>query len=171
MFLLVLVSLISCRETDERLAKSPASRLDNIYDFFNDVRLDIIEMEAEYPYLENFTDDTRKFLENKKAQKLYQLAGLYFEKGLNREKGAYEYEDRFFEEGMVLHLIVFPPEQEFAWKSRIGVDKGQGKQLGQNFIYYQIFTAHPTDDDLEAKINTIIEQNIKKHAAALSELM
>lgn len=169
LLLLALVSIISCGKTDERLAESPTSRLDAIYDFFNDVRLEIIEIESQYPYLENFTEDTRKFLENKKAQKLFQLAGLYFEKGLDREKGAYEYEDRFFEKGMVLHLIILPPTQETAWKSRIGVDKGQGKQVGQNFIYYQTFTAQPVDDDLEAKINTIIEQNIKKHAAELSE--
>jgi len=168
LLLIMIVTIVSCGKTDERLAESRSSKLNGVYHFFNDVRLDIIELEPQYNRLENFAIETKKFLESKKSQELYEVAGLYFEKRLNREKGAIEYEDRFLADGMVLHLIVFPPKEELAWKNALGDRKGKGKQVGVNFIYYQTFTAQPTDEILEKKINKIIEQNIEKHAADLS---
>jgi len=51
----------------------------------------------------------------------------------------------------------------------VGVDRGRGKQVGRNFVYYQVFSAKPTDVDLETKINEIIEQNLEKHAAAIAD--
>lgn len=165
---IILATAVSCGETDERFAESPSSKLKGVYRFFNDVRLDVLELEPEYSQLENFTKETKKYLQSKTSQKLYEVAGLYFEKRLNREQGAIEYEDRFLEDGMVLNLIVFSPKEEITWKNSLGYRKGKGKQVGVNFIYYQVFTAQPINEALEDKINAIIEQNIEKHAAELS---
>jgi hypothetical protein len=169
-FLLLLIA--SCGAKDDRLATSNSPKRTVYFDFFNDVRLGIAALEeAGEDRLTGFTTETLSFLENREAQEKYKIGGFYFEKGLDREKGAYDYADRFFPNGCVIHVIVYPPEQEGVWQSLQGYNKGEGKQVGQNYVFYQVFTANPVDDVLEAKIKVIIEQNIVKHAAKIGVVM
>ncbi|MEL7220510.1 MAG: hypothetical protein AAGJ93_04275, partial [Bacteroidota bacterium] len=148
--LLILFFFSACSGTDDRLATSTSPKRAVFYDFFNDVRLEVAALEeAGEERLADFTTETKKFLENREAQEKYKLAGFYFEKGLNRQKGAYDYADRFFPNGCVIHLIIYPPEQEAIWTSLQGYNKGKGKQVGQNYVFYQVFTANPTDEALE----------------------
>jgi hypothetical protein len=169
-FLLILIA--SCSTKDDRLATTSSPKRTVYFDFFNDVRLGIADLEeAGEDRLSGFTTETLKFLENREAQEKYKIGGFYFEKGLDREKGAYDYADRFFSNGCVIHVIVYPPDQQGVWQSLQGYNKGKGKQVGQNYVFYQVFTANPTDEVLEAKINTIIEQNITKHAAKIGVVM
>ncbi len=161
--------LTNCGETDERIARSSSPKRQEIYDFMNDVRLEIAEFEQHYTRLNDFVEETKTFLQSRDAQSYYKISGLYFEKNLNREKGAYNYEDRFFDNGMMIHVIIYPPSQKGVWQAVLGIDKGKGKQVGRNFIYYQVFTAQPTDETLENKINEIIERNIEKYAAQIGE--
>jgi hypothetical protein len=51
----------------------------------------------------------------------------------------------------------------------LGYNKGKGKQVGTNFVYYQVFTANPPDLGLEEKITAIIESNIEKYAATIGQ--
>ena len=71
----------------------------------------------------------------------------------------------------MIHCIVYPPEQQGIWQNLLGYNKGKGKQVGQNYVYYQVFTAQPEDTELEQKIETIIEQNMEKHAAGIGAPM
>ncbi|MEL6655773.1 MAG: hypothetical protein AAFY48_21235 [Bacteroidota bacterium] len=167
---LVATFVFACGSGDDRLASSSAKR-QPYYDFFNDVRLEIADLEAQYSRLDGFTSETKKFLENRGAQQKYKIGGFYFEKGLNREQGAYDYADRFFPDGAVIHCIIYPPEQQSIWQNLLGYNKGKGKQVGQNYVYYQVFTAQPEDTDLEQKIETIIERNMEKHAAQIGALL
>lgn len=166
LFSLILITIFSsaCGSRDERIATSFSPSRQVYYDFFNDIRLEIAELEPDYKSLEGFTEMTKTYLESKESQRLYQLTGVYFEKNKNREQGAYEYEDRFFVNGSQLHFIVYPPEEKVRYETALGVNKGYGKQVGQNYVYYQVFTANPTDEVLENKIKTIVENNIQKHA-------
>ena len=167
---LLAIMLVACGGGDDRLASTTAKR-QPYFDFFNDVRVEIADLEAQYSRLDGFTTETKKFLENRAAQQKYRVGGFYFEKGLNREKGAYDYADRFFPDGAVIHCIIYPPEQQGIWQNLLGYNKGKGKQVGQNYVYYQVFTAQPEDTDLERKIETIIERNMEKHAAQIGALM
>lgn len=170
--LFLLFCFSSCSKGNDQLANSTSPKRAVFFDFFNDIRLEIAALEeAGEDRLAGFTVDTKKFLENRDAQERYKIAGFYFEKGLDREKGAYDYADRFFSNGCVIHVIVYPPEQEAIWQSLQGYNKGTGKQVGQNYVFYQIFTANPTDDALESKITAIVDQNITKHAAKIGVKM
>ena len=155
---------MTCGEQEGNLAKPLAPSRQPYYDFFNDVRLEIGELEPLYPRLENFMEETRNYLENKDAQSLYRIAGLYFEKNKNREQGAWNYEDRFFVNGCQLHFIVYPMDQYGVFQNVVGIRKGYGRELPGSLVYYQIFTANPTDSLLETEIKTIVERNIDKHA-------
>ena len=156
--------LSSCGPSDSRLAKAPGPNFQPYYDFFNDIRLEIADLQEQHPRLEGFLEQTKDFLESRESQKLYDLSGLYFEKNLNRQQGAYDYADRFFENGMVLHFIIYPPKERYRYEALLGKNKGHGKQVGQQFVYYQVFTANPTDLDLEEAIKSIVDRNIEKHA-------
>lgn len=172
-FILPLLSislLFSCGGADDRLATSTPKR-QPFFDFFNDVRMEVAELEPQYSRLDGFTAETKKFLENRTAQQKYKIGGFYFEKGLNREQGAYDYADRFYPDGAVIHCIVYPPDQQGVWQNLLGFNKGKGKQVGQNYVYYQVFTAQPEDTELEQKIEAIIERNMEKHAASIGVLM
>jgi len=164
-----LLITLTCSHTDDRLAQSTSSKRAEVFAFFNAVRLDLATEEGSYSRLEGFTEGTKTFLEDRKAQSLYRIAGMYFEKNLDREQGAYEYADRFYGEGLVVHLIIYPSDEEYIWESLLGKDKGKGKQVGSNFVYYQVFTANPPDPDLEEKITLVIENNINKYAATIGQ--
>ena len=156
--------LSACGPSDDRLAQAPGPNLQPYYDFFNDIRLEIADLQEEYPRLEGFLEETKDYLESRESQQLYDLSGLYFEKNLNRQQGAHNYADRFFEDGMVLHFIVYPAKEQFRFEQLLGRNKGYGKQVGQQFVYYQVFTAKPTDLELEEAIKNIVDRNIEKHA-------
>lgn len=160
--------LVGCAPANPNEAKCFSPKRQVIYDFFNEVRYEVAGLTKDYARLDGFQKETKSFLESKSAQGHYKIAGLYYERGLNRQKGAHQYEDRFFADGMIVHLIVYPPDQEQVWKNLIGFNKGKGKQVGNNFVFYQVFTAQPTDEALENKINTIIENKIKAHASAIT---
>ncbi len=172
LFLLPIVVLLccSCGPQDDREAKAIAPNRQVYYDFFNDIRLEIAPLEEEHSRLEGFMEETKIFLESRETQGYYDLTGMYFERNLNREEGAYDYEDRFFDDGMVIHFIVYPPQEMFRYEGLLGVNKGYGKQVGQNFVYYQIFSAKPTDTELEEEIKSIVERNIEKHAQFIGNL-
>lgn len=168
---ILLVFLSTCGGGDDRLATTSSPKRQVFYDFFNDIRMEIAELEAQYSRLDGFTVETKKFLENRAAQQKYKIGGFYFEKGLNREKGAHDYADRFYPDGAVIHCIVYPPDQQGVWQNLLGYNKGKGIQVGQNYVFYQVFTAQPTDTDLEHKIEAIIERNMEKHAAEIGVLI
>ena len=149
---------MACSHTDDRLAQSTSPKRAAIFAFFNAVRLDLANEEEYNSRLDGFTEETKVFLEYRQAQSLYRIAGMYFEKNLDREHGAYEYADRFYDEGLVIHLIIYPPDQEYIWESLLGYNKGKGKQVGTNFVYYKVFTANPPDLGMEEKITAIIEK-------------
>lgn len=169
--LIFLSLLVACGGSDDRIATTNSPKRQVFFDFFNDIRLEVAELEPRYSRLDGFTTQTKKFLENRTAQEKYKIGGFYFEKGLNREQGAYDYADRFYPDGAVIHCIVYPPEQQGIWQNLLGYNKGKGKQVGQNYVYYQVFTAQPEDTELEQKIETIIEQNMEKHAAGIGAPM
>ena len=167
----LIMLLFACGGSDDRLASSSSPKRQPFFDFFNDIRLEISELENQYSRLDGFTAETKKFLENRTAQQKYKIGGFYFEKGLNREQGAHDYADRFYPDGAVIHCIVYPPDQQGVWQNLLGFNKGKGIQVGQNYVYYQVFTAQPTDTDLENKIEAIIERNMEKHAAKIGALI
>lgn len=170
-FIVATTLLVFSCGTDDRVANSFSPKRQVFYDFFNDIRLQVSDMEEVYSRLDGFTADTKNFLESREAQERYSIAGFYFEKGLDREQGAYRYEDRFHEDGCVILVIAYPPHEQAIWETRFETnERGKGKQVGQNYIFYQVFTAKPQDIDLENKINTIIEQQIEKHAARIGKL-
>ncbi|WP_367389852.1 hypothetical protein [Lewinella sp. LCG006] len=163
-------SLFACG-ADDRIASSFSPKRQVFYDFFNDIRLEVADLEGAYSRLEGFTEDTKNFLESREAQERYSIAGFYFEKGLDREQGAYNYEDRFEEDGCVILVIAYPPHEQSIWQTRLqNNERGKGKQVGQNYVFYQVFTAKPRDADLEQKINTIIEKQMENHAATIGKL-
>lgn len=168
---ILLFAISACGGGDDHSANSSSPKRQPFFDFFNDIRAEVGELEAQYSRLDGFTVETKKFLENRTAQQKYKIGGFYFEKGLNREKGAHDYADRFYPDGAVIHCIVYPPEQQGIWQNLLGYNKGKGKQVGQNYVYYQVFTAQPTDTDLEQKIEAIIERNMEKHAAQIGMLI
>ena len=171
-FICIMVfTLIACGADDHTaIAFSPKRQA--FYDFFNDIRSEVADLEGSYSRLEGFTEDTRNFLESREAQERYSIAGLYFEKGLDREQGAYNYEDRFEDDGCVILVIAYPPHEQSIWQTRLqNNERGKGKQVGQNYVFYQVFTAQPRDAGLENKINTIIEQQIERHAATIGKLL
>jgi hypothetical protein len=143
-FFLAALVLSDCAG-DDRLATTLNSRRKPLYAFFNDVRLAIAKEFPDHARLPDFLEKTKTHLESKDAQDLYKLSGMYFEHNLNRKEGAYEYEDRFFANGCIIHVILYPPEQEILWENLQGYRKGGGKQIGQNFLFHQVFTAQPTD--------------------------
>ncbi len=170
-FIVAITFLILGCGTDDRVAASFSPKRQVFYDFFNDIRLQVSDMEEVYSRLDGFTADTKSFLESREAQERYSIAGFYFEKGLDREQGAYRYEDRFHEDGCVILVIAYPPHEQSIWQTRLEKnERGKGKQVGQNYLFYQVFTAKPQDIDLENKINTIIEQQIEKHAARIGKI-
>ncbi|RME98478.1 MAG: hypothetical protein D6772_08965 [Bacteroidetes bacterium] len=168
--LLLLVFLLPDCSGDPRLATTMNSRRKPLYDFFNDIRLAIAAEFPDHPRLPDFLEKTKTYLESQQAQDLYKLGGMYYEHNLNRQQGAYEYEDRFFENGCIIHIVLYPPEQEILWKNLQGYHKGSGKQIGQNFLFYQVFTAKPTDEAFETRIVEIINEQLATQAAALAQL-
>ena len=122
--LILLSLLVACGGSDDRIATTNSPKRQVFFDFFNDIRLEVAELEPRYSRLDGFTTQTKKFLENRTAQ-----------------------------------------------ENLLGYNKGKGKQVGQNYVYYQVFTAQPEDTELEQKIETIIEQNMEKHAAGIGAPM
>ncbi|MEZ4986578.1 MAG: hypothetical protein R2795_16335 [Saprospiraceae bacterium] len=163
--------LLGCSPTDPMDAQTPSSLREPFFDFFNAIRREVHTLEEEYPRIAGFGTETKAFLENRESQALYKIAGFYFERNLNREQGAYNYADRFFDDGCVIHCIVYPPEQVVVWQNLQGYNKGKGKQVGVNFVYYQVFTAHPEDIALENRIGHIIEQKMEEYAATIGQPM
>jgi hypothetical protein len=155
---------------DAQLASTLNSRRKPLYAFFNDVRLAIDREFPDHPRLPDFLEKTKTHLESQEAQSLYKLSGMYYEHNLNREEGAYDYADRFFADGCIIHIILYPPEQEILWENLQGYNKGGGKQIGQNFLFHQVFTAQPADTAFEARVVAIIDEQVSKHAAALAQL-
>jgi hypothetical protein len=171
-FLSVIAFTLMACGPDDRVASSFSPKRQVFYDFFNDIRLEVADLEGSYSRLEGFTEDTKHFLESREAQERYSIAGFYFEKGLDREQGAYNYEDRFDDNGCVILVIAYPPHEQSIWQTRLQMnERGKGKQVGQNYVFYQVFTAKPRDADLENKINTIIEQQMENHAATIGQLL
>lgn len=171
-FLWILAFSVMACGADDRMASSFSPKRQVFYDFFNDIRLKVADLEDAYPRLQGFTESTKSFLESREAQERYSIAGLYFEQGLDRQQGAYNYEDRFAADGCVILVIVYPPQDQSIWQTRLNNnERGKGKQVGQNYVFYQVFTAQPRDASLEAKINTIIEQEIANHAATIGKLL
>lgn len=170
-FWVMILTLMTCGP-DDRVASSFSPKRQVFYDFFNDIRLEVADLEDDYPHLAGFTEDTKLFLESREAQERYSLAGFYFEKGLDREQGAYNYAERFEDNGCVILVIVYPPNDQSIWETRLQMnERGKGKQVGQNYVFYQVFTAQPMNADLENKINTIIEQQMENHAATIGKLL
>ncbi|MGK0366572.1 MAG: hypothetical protein ACI85O_003647 [Saprospiraceae bacterium] len=161
-FLLIALLNISCN-SDPKLAYPSDSNEQLLYDFFNDIRLQVSVLEPGRKQLQGWTRETKQYLENAGAQKLYKTAGLYFELNKNREKGAHDYADRFFDNGCQIHIIVYPPEQHKRYSENIGRRKTYGRQLGKHSVLYQVFTAQPDNPALEDDIKTIIESVMEKY--------
>lgn len=168
--LLVLSAIVVSCNDDPRLASTLNAQRKPLYAFFNDVRLDIEAALPNHPRLPEFMDKTKNFLESQESQDLYKLSGMYFEYNLNREEGAYEYEDRFFDNGCIVHIILYPADQQILWQNLQGYNKGGGMQVGRNFLFHQVFSAQPTDEVFEQTIVEIINNNVEKHAAALGAI-
>jgi len=162
------LTLFQCGEAgDPRIAKPYQKGEQAFYDFMNDVRLEVAELEKSNIQLEKFTSETKKFLEMRKAQDRYKVVGLYHERGLDREKGAHKYADRFEEGGCVIKIVFFNEDQKSRCLANEGVTKGHCQEVGPYYLYTQVFTANPVSEGLENAINAIITKNVKKHEAAI----
>lgn len=159
----ILVLLANACQSDSQLAEAPDRSEQLLYDFFNDIRLEVAKLEPTRPQLKGWTKETKQYLENSRAQKLYTTAGLYFELNKNREKGAYDYADRFFDNGCQIHIVVYPPSEHERYSKNIGRRKTYGRQLGRHFVLYQVFTAQPDNPALENDIKSIIENIMRKY--------
>jgi len=167
-FLFIALLSISCN-SDPKLAYPSDSSEQLLYDFFNDIRLQVSVLEPGRKQLKGWTRETKQYLENARAQKMYKTAGLYFELNKNREKGAHDYADRFFDNGCQIHIIVYPPEQNERYAANIGRRKTYGRQLGKHYVLYQVFTAQPENPALEDDIKTIIERVMEKYDPEMRE--
>lgn len=162
--LLLVMSFIclSC-QGDPRVAKTPGSHRKVFYEYYNDIRLQIAELEATHPQLENWTGSTKAFLENKSAQTAYEVVGLYFEKGKDRTRGAHDLADRFFTDGCQIHLIFYTEDERDRYEAVKNRDKAHGQEIDGYLFYYQVFTANPSATELEQQINNILVNTLEKY--------
>jgi len=167
--LLACLMLLQCGSSDPRIAKPLSSDKQAFYDFMNDVRLEISDMEAKNLQLENFTKLTKSYLQSAATQRAPKLADMYHEKGLLRDVGAHNYADRFDTGGCVIRTVFYDDAEKTRCVSNDGVNKIKCRQVGKYHLLTQVFTANPVSEDLEAKINAIIDRNIEKHKAALAK--
>lgn len=161
--LLALLFLLPGCESDPRIAKAPGSHRKIFYEYFNDIRLQIAELEKTHVQLENFTRDTRAFLESREAQSRYEVCGLYFERGKDRSRGAYNLADRFFTGGCQIHLIFYTENEFERFEAVKNKDKAKGVEIDGYLFYYQVFTANPASEGLEKELAGIIENTLQKY--------
>jgi hypothetical protein len=164
----LLFSVFGCGDSGAANPSSPKRQV--YFYFFNDIRQEIGALEEQYSRLANFTANTKTFLESREAQKTYVIGSFYFEKGLDRERGAINYADRFADDGIVVLVAIYTEREKEIYTARLEKnERSVGKQVGQNYVFYQAFTAKPRDEELEKKINNIIARQIEAHAATIAQ--
>ena len=165
---LIFILIGSCGPSDSRVAVPPDPDKQAFYDFFNDVRLQIDERAGSSPHLATWIEQTKAFLESSDVQRMYRVAGVYFENHKNREQGAWSFEDRFFDNGAQIHLVFYPLKDKERYQDEIGKDKTFAKEVADYLFVYQLFTANPTDEKLERNLRSIVEQTLDRYQPKLS---
>ena len=158
LFLSITLFSISCDTKDPKLAYPSDSSEQLLYDFFNEVRLQVSVLEPGRERLKNWTQETKAYLESTRMQKMYQVAGLYFEVNKDKTKGGRNLAKRFFDNGCQIHIMIYPIEQKESFSQSIGVDGTFGGEMGKYYLVYQVFTAQPENREFEDDIKTIIER-------------
>jgi len=161
-FLSIALFSISCDTSDPKLAYPADSSEQLLYDFFNDVRLQVAVLEPGRKQLEGWMPITKEYLESSRMQKMYQVAGMYFEANKDRTRGG-SLAKRFFDNGCQIHIMIYPVEEQSKFTESIGVDGTYGGEMGKYYVVYQIYTAQPERREFEADVKAIIEDVIAKY--------
>ena len=166
-FLSIALFNTSCDSSDPKLAYPSDSSEQLLYDFFNDIRLQVGVLETGREQLEGWTRETKEYLENTRVQKMYKIAGMYFEVNKDRTRAGQNLAKRFFANGCQIHIMIYPIEQKESFTESIGVDGTYGGEMGKYYVVYQVYTSQPEKRDFEDDIKKIIEGVMEKYAAEM----
>lgn len=168
-FLSISLLSTSCEIGDPKLAYPSDSREQILYDFFNDVRLEVGVLEPGRAQLKGWMQETKQYLESARMQKMYKVAGMYFEVNKDRTKRGQNLAKRFFDNGCQIHIMIYPIEQKESFKESIGVDGTYGSDMGKYYVVYQVYTSQPENRDFEGDIKEIIESAVGKYDVRMGE--